>query len=979
MSRSNSFIRKLLGLMICVLAIVPSPSAAQIPTATISGRVLDSGGLPAPGVSVTAQSPSLQGTNKTTTSQDGYYTFRLLPPGTYTITFQKSGFAASKESRTVAATESIVIDITLKPETVTENVTVTPDTGIFANTVQAATSIKHDLLASLPTQRTLLAAVALAPGVHATGPSNGVSMGGAMSFENSFMLNGVQIQDNLRGTPFDLFIEDAIQETTIATSGISAEYGRFTGGVVNAITKSGGNTFGGSFRTTFSNDNWRTQSPFGEPKTDNLVPTYEMTFGGPVRTNSTWFFGAARFFDQVAADETGYTGISFNTKDNEKRFEGKVTQRFGNNHNLQVAYTGIREEQVNNAFPSASLVMDLASLTTRELPQNLISAHYTGTYGSRLVLEGQFSMRKFTFEHDGGLSRDLIKGTLLEDQQTGANWWAPAFCGVCLNEQRDNNDFLVKGSYFMTGKRGAHDVTFGYDLFNDKLKGDNHQSGSDYHVWTTTSTIQNDVVYPVIAGDDSTWIIWWPIRATSQGTNFRTHSLFVNDAWRMDSHWSFNLGLRYDKNQGDDASGQKVANDSAVSPRVGAIFDPAGNGKLTFNVSYGRYVAAVANNIANAAAPNGTPSIIGFFYEGPDINLTPGAPLVSSEAALQQVFNWFNANGGTNRDPFFVKIPGVQLQIRQSLASPHADEFAFGVSHQIGTRGAIRADFLRRTWGNFYANRVDTTTGKVTDEFGQTFDLNLTENTDALNRDYTALNVQGSYRYGARTTVGGSYTLSKLHGNINGENINSGPITSDILSYPEYFDRKWSFPDGDLSADQRHRARIWANVDLPWDGKYGRVSLGVVEVLQSGTPYGAVGSVRTGALVPDKGYETPPATVNYFFTSRDAFHTDSEYRTDLAVNYAWKIPSARKAEFYAQAQLLNLFNQFQVFNTAGGEINTTVLTSVDDPRRFKSFNPFTETPVRGVNWDTGDKFGQPIDAGAYTLPRTFFFALGVRF
>ena len=58
---------------------------------------------------------------------------------------------------------------------------------------------------------------------------------GAMSFENLFMLNGVQIQDNLRGTPFALFIEDAIQETTVSTSGISAEYGRFTGGVVNAI------------------------------------------------------------------------------------------------------------------------------------------------------------------------------------------------------------------------------------------------------------------------------------------------------------------------------------------------------------------------------------------------------------------------------------------------------------------------------------------------------------------------------------------------------------------------------------------------------------------------------------------------------------------------------------------------------------------------------------------------------------------------
>lgn len=81
----------------------------------------------------------------------------------------------------------------------------------------------------------------------------------------------MQITDNLRGTPFNLFIEDAIQETTITTAGISAEYGRFTGGVANAVTKSGGNAFSGSFRATVRNDAWRTSSPFEEPKTDDVL------------------------------------------------------------------------------------------------------------------------------------------------------------------------------------------------------------------------------------------------------------------------------------------------------------------------------------------------------------------------------------------------------------------------------------------------------------------------------------------------------------------------------------------------------------------------------------------------------------------------------------------------------------------------------------------------------------------------------------
>src|SRR4030095_6630885 len=111
------------------------------------------------------------------------------------------------------------------------------------------------------------------------------------------------ITENLRGQPYTLFIEDAIQETTIATSGISAEYGRFGGGVVNAITKSGGNMFSASYRQSFNNDSWRALTPFeealAEPARSNArlhktVPTYEYTVGGPVLKDPLWFLTAGR-------------------------------------------------------------------------------------------------------------------------------------------------------------------------------------------------------------------------------------------------------------------------------------------------------------------------------------------------------------------------------------------------------------------------------------------------------------------------------------------------------------------------------------------------------------------------------------------------------------------------------------------------------------------------------------------------------------
>lgn len=73
------------------------------------------------------------------------------------------------------------------------------------------------------------------------------------------------------------------------------------------------------------------------------------------------------------------------------------------------------------------------------------------------------------------------------------------------------------------------------------------------------------------------------------------------------------------------------------------------------------------------------------------------------------------------------------------------------------------------------------------------------------------------------------------------------------------------------------------------------------------------------------------------------------------------------------------FNQFQLFNLNSDAINTTVLTAVGDSTRFQTFNPFTERPVQGVHWDFDERFGEPINAEAYTLPRTFQFAVGFRF
>ena len=338
-----------------------------------------------------------------------------------------------------------------------------------------------------------------------------------MSADNLFMLDGVQIQDNIRGTPFSLFIEDAIQETTVSTSGISAEYGRFTGGVVNAITRSGGDSFSGSFRTTFTNDDWRTTSPFDEPKVNDTVPTYEFTLGGPIVRRSTWFFGAGRFFDRTQAQPDRLYASAVLVRQRSEAVRGQdhaglwpTTQHSRRLH---------RDPRRGNEqlWPSPQEVMDLRSLHTRQMPQDVLSLHYSGTLKANLFVEAQYSSRQFSFENSGGTSRDIIDGTVLRSQQTGAYWWSPNFCGVCGPEQRDNQNLFLKSNYFLSTGKGSHNLAFGYDTFNDKRQGDNHQSGSDFQVWTTDTRVENDTVYPVIAGNGSTYIINYPISQASLG------------------------------------------------------------------------------------------------------------------------------------------------------------------------------------------------------------------------------------------------------------------------------------------------------------------------------------------------------------------------------------------------------------------------------------------------------------------------------
>ena len=250
---------KRLRVLVVVASLVSASAWAQtIPTSTLSGKVtVQDAGIP--GVTVTVSSPQLQGARTTVTRSGGDYIVPLLPPGDYTVSFELAGMQpVTKSVALTAARNDHRLDVELSPTQVAEAVTVTDETPVAAalDTTQVSSNFRSDLIEALPVGRTLTAVTLLSPGVNANGPGGNTMISGAMSFDSLYLVNGAIVNENLRGQPHSLFIEDAIQETTIMTGGVPAEYGHFTGGVVSAITKSGGNNFRGSLRTSFTNESW---------------------------------------------------------------------------------------------------------------------------------------------------------------------------------------------------------------------------------------------------------------------------------------------------------------------------------------------------------------------------------------------------------------------------------------------------------------------------------------------------------------------------------------------------------------------------------------------------------------------------------------------------------------------------------------------------------------------------------------------------
>ncbi len=961
-----------------VVSVAAGASAQGNPTGTISGHIVDPDGLSVPGATVTASSPVLQGLRTATTSANGDYIIPFLPAGDYEVTVELQGFKAVKRTIGVKMAETQPLNVTLTLASVAENVTVTGQSPDVVLAATVASNFRKDQLELLPVGRALNDAVLLAPGVAGNGPSGNIMMAGALSFESQYLVNGVVVNENLRGQTLNLFIEDAVQETKVSTGAISAEYGRFGGGVVNMITKSGGNNFSGSFRTTFNNDAWRALTPYPTDQTvDKIAPVYEGTLGGPFKRSKVWFFGAGRFTKPEVNQTLAVTGINYTTSTDERRYEGKVTYALTSGNNAKFGYTKRTTNVANNRFGT---IMDVASLYDNSTDQHLYTANYTSVVTNNFFLEGQYSRKISATMDTGSRFTDLVKGTPISDRAKlvgTANpvFNSPTFCAVCGGgwlEHRDNWDWFVKSTYFLsTGKAGSHNLVAGFDNFKEWRMNDNWQSGSQYNISATSTIIDGATIYPVFKNDNTTFINWLPILQRSVGNDIRTYSAYVNDAWRYNKRVSFNLGARFDLNRSRDQSGTSVVHDSQWSPRIGLTWDLKGDGTWTSSAGFARYVAGISTALVDAGSAGGRQASFSWLYQGPAVNTGTG-PYLTADQALPILWSWFFANGGNDRATRTTpNIPGLSTRVRSDVTSPSVNEISVGIQNQVA-RGAWRLDYVHRKSADMYGDFLNLSTGRVADSAGRPFDLTQVSNSPQARRSYDGLTADARYRFTA-LQVGANYTLSRTWGNFNGENVGSGPIRATVDTFPEYRQESWNYPMGYNPGDQRHKARAWLSYTLPTPQPLGHVDVGVLQRADSGVAVDVNGSVTSQTFVTNPGYVTPVSSVAYYVIPRGSFRWDSVWSTDLAVTWGKKLPQMGTTELFFRGVVGNVLNKAARVRGDIG-INTRFNNTT-----YQAFNPFTTTPVQGVNWDYSPTFGQPQAFDDYQRPRDFSFSAGIRF
>jgi Carboxypeptidase regulatory-like domain/TonB dependent receptor-like, beta-barrel/TonB-dependent Receptor Plug Domain len=820
---------------------------AQAGGSALQGRVTDEQQAVLPGVAIIVTHQESGTFRETVSGPDGAYFTPGLPPGRYRVTAELQGFKKfSKEDVLLQLGSTQTLEVRLEVGGLTETVTVLEEAPAvdLTSTVVGGNVGSRELLDLPSPTRNFISFVAMVPGVQLNPSAEGsdsISVNGQSSNQVTFVLDGGNNTDDNSASPSGAQARtplETVEEFQVQTNQFDVEFGRTTGGVVNAITKRGGNTFRGSAFVYLTNSAMTAPTILaeqaGEGESDTDKHQWGGTIGGPIIKDKLHFFTS---FERYVVG-TGLTNVfptrpelNWSAKEglNGRNYMVRIDHQLNANNTYTARY--LTERQPNRDL----LTGERATLSTANYELDVdqtASVAYNRVIGSTAL-----NTLRASIESED-IQRGAEPGTFLETNRKDLE--DPVLRFVSFDEQGHVNgqhrNAQAPGlddtfSWFVPGKGGDHDLKFGFQYLY--AKNELSEQGSMNGVFT----FPGDRVFN--AADPSTYPERLSIRVPIPGgvTSF-THSLagYAQDKWRITPKLTLNLGVRYDVDIFPYAQplnpllepGKYPVDKNNFQPRAGFAYNIDGRSVVRGGVGiyFEKFFIGQGSPLQDTGV-YGRSLIVNFPVSQPDPGPSNGRlptdpMLVNGPVVNRALLNQLYPATVAPRNTGTVQLDSPDRQM------PKSTQVSVGYERQLRATMSYGVDYIHnegRGWIGYDLNpglRVNTTrTGEVnrTDLLGLASELGLSPFSNVVNLrfDYTGetrydgLNLQMERRFSGFWGARVGYTLGYARGNNQGGAL--GTNNFQLLA-----EKNLDMNYGPLDTDRRHNLILSGRMEVPRTG-----------------------------------------------------------------------------------------------------------------------------------------------------------------
>lgn len=697
-------------LLALLIVLVPVSLFAQSSNGSISGLATDDSGAAIPGVTVTATNTATGVARTTVSNASGHYQIALLPPGTYNVGAELSGFQPIKRDKIVV---NVGTDVTLNlamKAGVSETLTVSASAPVIETSKSQVSSVVNEkAIQNLPTNgRNFIDFVLTTPGVVRDVRLGDISFAGQRGTLNSLVVDGANNDNTFFGqsvgrtgsgrAPYQ-FSQDAVKEFQVNNNAYSAEYGRAGGAVINVVTKSGTNEWHGSifdyYRDKSLNANNYINELNNRPKSPYHFDQYGFSVGGPIVRDKHFFFanwdrqrnstpnvvvlggGRISSFPSDAASQAGLATLTaladtYNQQQNQDVYLLKTDHELMANEHLSLRINRQRFHGLN--FENSGIT----NASQHSGNSNVFTDSYSAVWDAVATSSffNEVRAQNLKDREPGEANSALPEATVRQGGNTvlviGRNSFSPRETTIKRNQVADTATYVLAN----------HTIKGGFDYSKDDIL--NYFPGNFFGVYVFNSLADFANNKPLSYSQA------FPGPGTTGPTtrpNLKETGLFIQDEWHVSSSLTLNGGLRWDKQ--DIAQPNTLNPDAALQaagyftnkipvdnnnfgPRVGFAWTPKNDNRTVVHGGYGIFYGRTTSIMIGTAMSNNGINVQTFTFDSTKGQVVP----VTYPNTIASI-----PTGSANTPSIFVFDPNFQ--------SPKVQQGSLGVDHQLGSDFSI--------------------------------------------------------------------------------------------------------------------------------------------------------------------------------------------------------------------------------------------------------------------------------------------------